>query len=79
MSLSWWVILFAAFSVFSLWVLRWGGAERLEGWKSMFFIDWAQAFQWDAEQIKLYFLALWVLCAAWFTIGLFLPMARFSW
>ncbi len=71
-----WILLFAANCLFYLWVLRWGGAEWMEGWRSLFFIDWFRASLWSAEQIKLYVLLCWVLHAIWFAIGLFMPQFR---
>ena len=76
MSLLVWFVLFAANSGFTLWVMRRRGAEWMEGWKSLFFIDWLYGAFWNAEQIKLYFLLLWVLHAAWFVVGIFAPVAR---
>lgn len=73
MSLLHWFLLFAASSVFTLWVMRWGGAEWMEGWKALFFVDWPY---WSAAQIKLYFLMVWLLHALWFVIGVFAPIAR---
>ncbi|MFC4762700.1 hypothetical protein [Dyella koreensis] len=76
MNLFYWFLFFAASSVFVFWVMRWGGAEWMEGWRSLFFIDWLHASLWNAEQIKLYFLLLWVVHAAWFVIGIFAPAVR---
>jgi hypothetical protein len=74
-----WVLLFITNCLFCLWVLRWGGAEWMEGWRSIFFVDWAQSIAWTAEQIKLYVLVCWIGHTLWFAIGLFLPEARFYW
>ncbi|WP_076593231.1 hypothetical protein [Herminiimonas arsenitoxidans] len=76
MSLLNWSLFFATSSIFTLWVMRWGGAEWMEGWKSFFFIDWFRSSLWSAEQIKLYFLLLWLLHVIWFVVGIFIPMAR---
>ncbi|MDH5824477.1 hypothetical protein QFW77_15995 [Luteimonas sp. RD2P54] len=76
MSLFAWCALFAGHSLFARWVLSWGGAEWMEGWKAAAFIDWIHAGFWEAEQIRLYFLLLWLLHAAWFAVGLFVPGAR---
>lgn len=78
MNLLHWFFLFAVNSVFTLWVLRWGGAQWMEGWKSLFFIEWLYSTFWNAEQIKLYFLVIWLLHALWFVLGLFMPEARVS-
>jgi hypothetical protein len=79
MSYATWILLFAANSLFCLWVLRWGGAEWMEGWRSIFFIEWAQSLDWTAEQIKVFILACWIGHALWIVVGLFFPGARFLW
>jgi len=76
MSLSVWLLLFAADTMFAYWLLRRGGAEWMEGWKALFFVDWLHAAFWNAAQIKLYFLCLWIVHALWFALGLFMPEAR---
>ncbi|HEX5513374.1 MAG TPA: hypothetical protein VFY81_03200 [Gammaproteobacteria bacterium] len=79
MSLVAWTSLFLATSLFWKWVISWGGAEWLEGWKAFLVIDWFAAAVWSAEQIKLYALACWIGNGIWFAIGLFVPGLRFSW
>lgn len=74
-----WILLFAGNCLFCLWVLRWGGAEWMEGWRSGLFIDWPFSLSWSAEQIKLYALLCWIGHAIWFAAGLFVPGLRFYW
>ncbi|MDH1913996.1 hypothetical protein, partial [Stenotrophomonas sp. GD03794] len=75
MSLLAWIGMFAAWSLFATWVLRWGGAAWMEGWKSLAFVDsWGSL--WDEAQIKLYFLCLWIVYGLWFLAGLFVPEWR---
>jgi hypothetical protein len=72
MSLLAWIGIFAAWSLFATWVLRWGGAAWMEGWKSLAFVDsWGSL--WDEAQIKLYVLCLWIVYSLWFLAGLFVP------
>jgi hypothetical protein len=79
MSLLVWVLLFAVTSLFWIWVLFLGGAERLEGtWASAWLIDWF-APNWSAAGIKLFGLVAWVATAIWFVVGLLAPPARFWW
>jgi hypothetical protein len=79
MSLVVWILLFAGLSIFSSWVLFWGGAERLEGtFASGFLID-IFAPRWSAEGIKVYTALAWLFCGIWFLVGLFVPAARFWW
>jgi len=77
MNYSTWILLFAGNCLFCLWVLRWGGAEWMEGWRSGLFIDSPFSFTWSAEQIKLYVLLSWIGHAIWFVGGLFVPELRF--
>jgi hypothetical protein len=68
-------LLYVADCLLCLWVMRWGGAQWMEGWRTAFFIDWLLAFRWTAEQIKLYFLLLWICHTAWFLLGMLMPMS----
>ena len=77
MSLTAWIILYLGQLVFWVWVIRWGGAERLEGtFASGFLINYF-ATRWNADGIRLF---AWLTLAAgtiWFVIGLFNPLVRF--
>ncbi|WP_198972832.1 hypothetical protein [Xylophilus sp. ASV27] len=79
MSLLGWILLFGAGSLFCLWVLRWGGADWLEGWRAGFLIPGPGTGDWSAEQIKLGVLLLWALYTPWFVAGLFVPAWRSFW
>lgn len=46
-------------SLFFKWILSWGGAEKIEGWKAGWLIDW-RAGDWDTEQIRMWALLAWV-------------------
>ncbi|OLP18016.1 hypothetical protein BST81_13330 [Leptolyngbya sp. 'hensonii'] len=78
MSLIAWIVSFALTSLFWKWVLSWGGAEWLEGWKAFFVIDLFAGF-WSAKQIKLYGLICWIGSGIWFVVGLIWPAMRFHW
>jgi hypothetical protein len=78
MTLNAWIASFAATSLFWKWILSWGGAEWLEGWKAFFVIDWFAA-RWSAEQIRLYALLAWIVSGIWFAVGLVHPEYRFTW
>ncbi len=77
MSVSIWVMIYIANSLFWKWVLSWGGAQWLEGWKAWFFLEWFAA-DWNAEQIRAYALLAWIITTIWFVVGLAVPAARFS-
>lgn len=78
MTLTAWIASFAATSLFWKWILSWGGAEWLEGWKAFFVIDWFATF-WSAEQIRLYALLAWIGSGAWFVVGVLHPEYRVDW
>lgn len=75
MDLLTWIGLFIAQSLFWKWILSWGGAEYLEGWRAFFVLDWFAA-RWSAEQLRLYALIGWIVSAIWFLVGLFIPDVR---
>ena len=75
MSLAEWLLIHTASIIFWLWVLIWGGANWLMGWKSLFFIDWF-AIHWNVEQIRLYAFCILFFQIIWFLIGLFNPAYR---
>lgn len=76
MSTTEFVLLYLLNSLFWKWIISWGGAQFLEGWKSFFIIDWF-AWGWTAEQIRLYALVVWVFSTLFFLVGLFRPEWRF--
>ena len=57
-------------SLFYKWVISWGGAKTIEGWKSFFLIGWF-ALDWNSEQIRLYALIGWLVTTVIFIIGCF--------
>ena len=58
-------------------VIGYGGAKWIEGWKSFFMIDWF-ALNWNAEQIRLYVLIIWLASLIWFITGIIKPELRWS-
>jgi hypothetical protein len=75
MSLALWTVWHAAKALFCLWVLRWGGAERLEASFASGFIS-SFAPRWSAEGLRMAALILLVLCAVGFLAGLLVPSLR---
>ncbi len=75
MSLLDWALIHLFSALFWLWILNWGGAKWLEGWRAFFFISWFAA-RWNAEQLRLYALCLLCLQCIWFVIGVFVPSWR---
>lgn len=75
MGLAEWFLIHALSALFWLWIIIFGGANWLEGWKSFFFIDWFAAY-WNAEQLRLYALCILFFQVAWFLIGAAKPEYR---
>ena len=76
MSLTLWIVLHAAQALLWLWVLRWGGAEYLEGtFLSGFIVD-NFAPRWSAEGLRMAALILLVFCVISFVAGLLFPPLR---
>lgn len=65
-----WIAMYLLSSLFYKWVLSWGGAKTIEGWKSFFLIGWF-ALDWNSEQIRLYALIGWLVTTGIFIIGCF--------
>ncbi|WP_313209711.1 hypothetical protein [Stutzerimonas nitrititolerans] len=70
------VALYCLISLFWRWIISWGGAHWLEGWKAMAFLEWF-AWPWNAEQIRLYAVVMWGFTTLFFVVGLFKPEWRF--
>ena len=77
MSLTLWFLLFIIQSIYCWWIIGYGGAKWIEGWKSFFMIDWF-ALDWTAEQIRLYVLIIWGFSVIWFIVGVIKPELRFN-
>ncbi|MCG8429294.1 MAG: hypothetical protein MI754_18230 [Chromatiales bacterium] len=75
MSIVEWIVVFSLNSLFWKWIVSWGGAQWVEGWKAFFVIDWFAA-AWTAEQIRLYGVIIWFCTATWFVLGVFIPGLR---
>lgn len=76
MALRLWCTLFIGHSLYCWWIIGYGGAHWVAGWKSWFFIDWL-ALDWTAEQIRMYILIIWLASLVYFILGLCKPELRF--
>lgn len=76
MSTSLWILIYLCFSLVCKWILSWGGASYIKGWKSIFFLD-KESSSWNEEQVKMMTLFLWVGFSILFVIGLIYPEYRF--
>ena len=77
MALWLWCLLFILESLYCWWIIGYGGAKWIEGWKSFFLIDWF-ALDWNAEQIRFYVLLIWLASVIWFILGAIKPELRGS-
>lgn len=71
-----WCLLFVIESIYCWWIIGYGGARWVAGWKSFFMIDWF-TLDWTAEQIRFYVLIIWGFSVIWFVLCLLKPELRF--
>ena len=76
MAIGYWLLSYALNAVFWLWVLRWGGAERLEDSFMSGFLVSIFAPGWSAEGIKLFALLALIFSTIGFVVGLLAPSIR---
>ena len=76
MSTTSFVLSYLISSLICKWIISWGGAQTIEGWKSWWIIGWF-AGSWSAEQIRLYTLLIWIISSVLFMVGLVNPNYRF--
>lgn len=75
MSVWMWLLLYGMMSLLYKWIISWGGARYIQGWKSIFFLN-MESGAWNEEQIRAMALLLWVLSTLLFMAGLFYPDLR---
>ncbi|RIX75223.1 hypothetical protein [Acidovorax cavernicola] len=76
MTLLWWIVFHAIGALFWLWILRWGGADWLEGTFLSGFLVSTFAPRWSAEGLRMFALLMLIVCAISFVWGLFMPEMR---
>jgi len=70
-----WLLIHLLSALFWVWILSWGGAKWLEGWKAFISINWFAGW-WNAEQLRLYALCILVIQVIWLGVGVFKPEYR---
>jgi len=75
-SLPAWIILYLLELLFWVWIIRWGGAERLEGSFISGLLIHYFAPRWGSEGIKLFAWLALIAGTVWFIAGLFYPGIR---
>ena len=68
MSTPVWICLYIFISLTCKWILSWGGAEVIKGWKSIFFLD--MEADWNKEQLRAMALFTWIGFTILFIVGL---------
>jgi hypothetical protein len=76
MELFAWIIGYLLNLLLCLWMVRWGGAEWLEGTFLSGFLVNIFAPRWNAGGIKLYIWLTLLISSVWFLLGLFWPEIR---
>lgn len=77
MSITAWIIFYLIDAIFWLWVVRWGGAEWLEGTLASGFLINIFAPKWSSDGIKLYGYGILGISTVAFIAGLFMPEVRY--
>lgn len=75
MSTTVWICLYIFISLTCKWILSWGGADIIKGWKSIFFLD--MEADWNKEQLRAMALFTWIGFTILFIVGLIFPEYRF--
>ena len=75
MSTPVWICLYIFISLTCKWILSWGGANAIKGWKSIFFLD--MEADWNKEQLRAMALFTWIGFTILFIVGLIFPEYRF--
>lgn len=76
MSTPVWICLYIFISLICKWILSWGGADIIKGWKSIFFFD-GNSEDWSTEQLRAMALFTWIGFTILFIVGLIFPEYRF--
>ncbi|MBA4391471.1 MAG: hypothetical protein C0399_11115 [Syntrophus sp. (in: bacteria)] len=76
MSLIPWIIAYIVDLLFWLWIVKWGGAERLEGTFTSGFLVNVFAPRWSVEGIKFFGYGTIIISTIYFVLGVFIPEFR---
>ena len=75
MSTPLWILIYLSLSLVCKWIISWGGASYIKGWKSIFFLDMEAS--WSEKQVRMMALFFWISFSILFVIGLIYPEFRF--
>ena len=77
MSTALWILIYALDCIVTKWIISWGGASYIQGWKTWFFFSSSQSEEWAKGQIIMMAWFFWIAFSIVFLIGLFNPEFRF--
>lgn len=77
MSIWAWVCIYVVFSCVAKWIISWGGAAYIQGWRSIFIFSAENSEEWSKDQVIMMTWFFWIAFSIWFVIGVFNPDLRF--
>lgn len=77
MSTALWILIYVLDCIVTKWIISWGGASYIQGWKTWFFFSASQSEEWTKDQIIMMAWFFWIVFSIVFLIGLFNPEFRF--
>lgn len=77
MSTALWILIYVLDCIVTKWIISWGGASYIQGWKTWLFFSSFQSEEWTKGQIIMMAWFFWIAFSIVFLIGLFNPEFRF--
>lgn len=77
MSTPLWILIYFLHCLLSKWIISWGGARYIQGWKTWFVFDQSSSEEWTKDQVIMMAWFFWIGFTILFLIGLFNPEFRF--
>ena len=77
MSTPLWILIYVLHCTLTKWIISWGGAAYIQGWKTWFVFKTSQSEKWTEDQVIMMAWFFWIAFTILFLIGLFNPEFRF--
>lgn len=77
MSTPIWILIYLLHCIITKWIISWGGAAYIQGWKTWFIFSTSQSEEWSKDQVVMMAWFFWIALTILFLIGLFNPEFRF--
>ncbi|CAM9280114.1 MULTISPECIES: hypothetical protein [unclassified Acinetobacter] len=77
MSTPLWILIYVLHCILTKWIISWGGAAYIRGWKTWFVFNISQSEEWTKDQVIMMAWFFWIAFTILFLIGLFNPEFRF--